>query len=714
MAATLNGFDTIVERTLDGLVTVTADVVETTTLEVNGQTVSLGDLFNKVTDNSDDIVEGVANLFLTPAERADIAANTAARHAAVTLGTPTGGLALGGTSGQELTLATASATQTGALDAADWAVFAAKQDALTTSAPLTLVGNNLAMPQASSTQDGYLSAIDFAAFSTGGAWTVNTTPTPDVVHTSNTANNVAIGATTVPTAATRLYVNGTAQANDLYVTGTATVDSGLYVGPLGVITAETTQLAGGLRVEGNTTVDAGELRVGTSGGYVRGRLGVGYNAVPGAYQFDVSGGGRFTGQLDVQNGLTVRTLPAAATYGIQNLANLSTGQSLLSLIGKDTGLRNAFWNWYNHGGGDNSTSNNLRWDVNGYNNILFLRADGAVGLSTNAPGAHLDVDRSIDGENGGRFRNSSTGANAFSSVRVSSGGSADFIIFKNSSGRTADGGAHTTTIRNDQGNLRLQAQGSLGMTIGANTGIVTHANGDNSYTMYGPNSSWNSYLYVGATPDKTQNNRAQVISTDGNLHLDSGRNNSMYLNYYSSGQPIRTYGPLYMYDTLVAIPFRHIFCTYRYSPPVQYPGPTWTNVNFFSYTIYPKTTSSFIHIRVSLSVAFYGDSSIGFRITRNGVAYYTNGTSATYSGHARTAPCANSPYWMPPPMVMEIIDTPGTTGAVTYAVQCLTYSTGYGFRLNYPSIGGSGGDATGVISWMSITEYQNGEYVGWI
>jgi len=77
-----------------------------------------------------------------------------------------------------------------------------------------------------------------------------------------------------------------------------------------------------------------------------------------------------------------------------------------------------------------------------------------------------------------------------------------------------------------------------------------HTNGDNSYALYGPNSSWNSYLYVGASQNRVSTDQrvAQVIVTDGNIHADSSYNHSIYLNYYNysagSTSQIKTYGGL--------------------------------------------------------------------------------------------------------------------------------------------------------------------------
>jgi hypothetical protein len=77
--------------------------------------------------------------------------------------------------------------------------------------------------------------------------------------------------------------------------------------------------------------------------------------------------------------------------------------------------------------------------------------------------------------------------------------------------------------------------------------------GDNSITFYGPNTSWNSTLAVGAASDKTSSGNtglAQCISTNGNLHLDAGHTRDIYMNYYR-GSYIRHNGSgLYSDDRL--------------------------------------------------------------------------------------------------------------------------------------------------------------------
>lgn len=95
------------------------------------------------------LTEG-SNLYFTQARvsaNTDVTANTAARHNAVTLGTPNG-LSL---SGQQLSLGLASSGVTGALSGSDWNTFNAKQNQLIlttsgTSGAASLIGNTLNIP----------------------------------------------------------------------------------------------------------------------------------------------------------------------------------------------------------------------------------------------------------------------------------------------------------------------------------------------------------------------------------------------------------------------------------------------------------------------------------------------------------------------------------------------------------------------------------------
>ena len=88
-------------------------------------------------------------------------------------------------------------------------------------------------------------------------------------------------------------------------------------------------------------------------------------------------------------------------------------------------------------------------------------------------------------------------------------------------------------------------------------GTLSVNNGDNSYGLYGPNSTWNSYIYVGASTNRiTQGgtNACQVISTNGNLHLDSGFDRDIYLNYYNKNVVSGSTGAIRLYGSSILVP----------------------------------------------------------------------------------------------------------------------------------------------------------------
>jgi hypothetical protein len=111
---------------------------------------------------------------------------------------------------------------------------------------------------------------------------------------------------------------------------------------------------------------------------------------------------------------------------------------------------------------------------------------------------------------------------------------------------------------------------SARMTLNTD-GSRTHTAGDSSYITYGPNATWNANLVVGATPDRAGVGTAQVITTNGNLHLDAGNSTSMYYGFYanSRGTPNSHlfYGGTYVFDALA-------YNTYIYAHSVVLEGAT--------------------------------------------------------------------------------------------------------------------------------------------
>lgn len=97
-------------------------------------------------------------------------------------------------------------------------------------------------------------------------------------------------------------------------------------------------------------------------------------------------------------------------------------------------------------------------------------------------------------------------------------------------------------------------------------GDMTHTAGDSSYMKYGPNSTWNSFLVVGASPDRAGPGVAQVVATNSNLHLDAGNSNAIYYGYYANSRgtpnPHYFYGGDYQFIGVPQneYPYAHVAC----------------------------------------------------------------------------------------------------------------------------------------------------------
>ncbi|KNC97282.1 uncharacterized protein SPPG_09454 [Spizellomyces punctatus DAOM BR117] len=125
---------------------------------------------------------------------------------------------------------------------------------------------------------------------------------------------------------------------------------------------------------------------------------------------------------------------------------------------------------YIYGRTSSAVSLGLRVDTNG---SCLVGSDLTVGAS------------SVNGLRALTVSNASTGTNGCSILYLTASGGSG-VMFLNGNNRSVDGGINAMTLRNDIGNLRLQAQTARGLTILANTGIVTlDATNDASSTTTG-------------------------------------------------------------------------------------------------------------------------------------------------------------------------------------------------------------------------------------
>ena len=237
-------------------------------------------------------ISEVTNLYYTEARvnaNTNVAANTAARHNAVTIGTANG-LSL---STQALSLALASTSVTGALSSTDWTTFNNKQNALgftavpttrtiSTTAPLSGGGDlsanrTLSIPQATTLVDGYISATDWNTFASKQAALVSGTNIKTINSTTLLGSgNIAVEPT-ITAGTTGQYYRGdkTFQTLDKTAVGLANVDNTTDLNkPISTATqtalnAKQATLVSATNIKtinGNSILGSGDLVVGGGGG----------------------------------------------------------------------------------------------------------------------------------------------------------------------------------------------------------------------------------------------------------------------------------------------------------------------------------------------------------------------------------------------------------------------------------------------------------------
>ncbi len=96
--------------------------------------------------------------------------------------------------------------------------------------------------------------------------------------------------------------------------------------------------------------------------------------------------------------------------------------------------------------------------------------------------------------------------------------------------------------RNNSQLFTITNTGSVGIGTVSPGAKMQLSSGDASYTLYGPNATWGAYLYVGAGTSTISSGRAQVISTNGNLHLDAGTGQNIYIANYNGSNTFMQMG----------------------------------------------------------------------------------------------------------------------------------------------------------------------------
>lgn len=156
-----------------------------------------------------------------------------------------------------------------------------------------------------------------------------------------------------------------------------------------------------------------------------------------------------------------------------------------------------------------------------YKQTLTQEASGSLTLLGSGSTGRTDI-FTVNGNNGTLFSVSDDLSNSLFSVNTIAGLP------------VIEAFANNTVVMGQYGQNVLVITGSR-VGIGTATPSTTlHVSArDSSRVLFGPNATWGAYLYVGASPNITSNTVAQVISTNGNLHLDSGTSQNTYINGYS-------------------------------------------------------------------------------------------------------------------------------------------------------------------------------------
>ena len=371
------------------------------------------------------VVPELTNLYYTEARvnaNTNVAANTAARHNAVTLGTANG-LSL---STQVLSLGLASAGVTGALSGTDWSTFNGKQNALTN--PVTGTGTTNYLPKfTGSTTIGNSSITDngteivlngLSRFTAGGF---------DTYISQSFGNTINFGynANTYPYDGWvnyRGFQNGTTQFRNFRVGDGKENAIASFIGSTGNL------LVG-------TTTDAG-------------------------FKLDVNGTGRFSGSLSGSGinavGTTLNNNNAVRFY--------RAGLVEMGYIGwSNENTNNSTWLFKSTNG------NPIAFSADGVNQQLFINTNGNVGIGTTNPSAAAGLALAMNsGANQCRIalKTSSTGDASGDGFQIGVAGVSAFIEQREN--------ADLTLATNATERMRIT---SGGYTKSSNNGVYVNSTG---------------------------------------------------------------------------------------------------------------------------------------------------------------------------------------------------------------------------------------------
>ena len=251
-----------------------------------------------------------------------------------------------------------------------------------------------------------------------------------------------------------------------------------------------------------------------------------------------------------------------ATYGMVHLTRNATPgdtKAHLSIIRNgNTGVNFGFYN---------NTNTFGIWAGLGITTAtptIVITTGSLVGIGTTAPATNLDVAKTtasgtpaieIRGAGGGpRLQVYGRNADAQAWMGLGTdmaGGSYEHSIYFPNANTGANGfltfGSYNGTAYSEK--MRITVGGNVGIGNASPATKLHVSNGDSSTATFGPNATWGSSLRVGAGNQYNSGTSglASVITTNGNLHIDSGTGQNLYLQYFTAGAGVgaqtNSYGP---------------------------------------------------------------------------------------------------------------------------------------------------------------------------
>jgi hypothetical protein len=157
-------------------------------------------------------------------------------------------------------------------------------------------------------------------------------------------------------------------------------------------------------------------------------------------------------------------------------------------------------------------------------NVLLAHGGGNVGIGTTSPWAPFHVYNSASG----RLAYFTGTSSASSVIEIGyGGGTAEAAEV----GFIPSSGFGYLTVLGSPTLLGITSSGNVGIGTTSPGAKLHIAGGDSAYALFGPNATWGGSLIVGAQTPGPVSGRAQVMSSNGNLHLDAGTSQSVYIGY---------------------------------------------------------------------------------------------------------------------------------------------------------------------------------------